>query len=69
MKIIEKEKSKRELTATEILSLKLYRNILKSAYNALWTLQLFKTSLLITKTPLTTLKSILKGNFCRNRCF
>jgi|YelNatPaOPRAMG01_1025707.scaffolds.fasta_scaffold24723_4 hypothetical protein len=65
MKIRKKEK----LTTTEILSLKLYKNILKIAYNALWTLHLFKTSLLVTKTPLTTLKSILKGNVCRNRCF
>lgn len=62
MKIIEKERSKRELTATEILNLKLHKNLLKSIYTALWALHLFKTSLLVTKTPLTTLKSILKGS-------
>lgn len=30
--------------------------------NAIWTASLIKTSLTVTRTPLTTLKSILKAN-------
>jgi hypothetical protein len=65
MKIKEKErkKLKNELTTVEALSLKLYNNVLESLCAAIWAFHLLKTSLVITKTPLTTLKSIVRGSF------
>jgi len=67
MKIKEKEtkKPKNELTTVEVLSLKLYNNGLESLCAAIWAFHLLKTSLVITKTPLTTLKSIMKSNLPR----
>ncbi|MGQ9624272.1 MAG: hypothetical protein ACUVT9_02760 [Candidatus Bathycorpusculaceae bacterium] len=67
MKIKEKEKKKpkNELTTVEFLSLKLYNNVLESICAALWAFHLLKTSLVITKTPLTTFKSIVKGGLLR----
>jgi hypothetical protein len=51
-----KEKSSDELGATKVFAMSLRGNILKSVCVALWMMHLLKTSILVTKTPLTTLK-------------
>jgi hypothetical protein len=58
----ESENQKNELTTLKVLGLKLFNNVLEGACTTIWMLHLLKTSLLITKTPLTTLKSIVKGS-------
>ncbi|MCL6578373.1 MAG: hypothetical protein K6T73_03190 [Candidatus Bathyarchaeota archaeon] len=61
MKQIEKKKDTDELATLEVFSMKIGNVILKNVCNALWMTHLFKTSILVTKTPLTTLKSISKA--------
>ena len=41
---------------------KLEMKLVKIAINAVWSASLLKTSLTVTKTPMTTLKSIVKAN-------
>jgi hypothetical protein len=61
IKHIKKRKTADELATLEVLSMKVGNVILKNVCNALWMTHLFKTSILVTKTPLTTLKSISKA--------
>jgi hypothetical protein len=51
-----KEESSDELGATKVFAMSLRGNILKSVCTTLWMMHLLKTSILVTKTPLTTLK-------------
>ena len=37
--------------------------------NPLWTMRLLSTSVLVTRTPLTTLKSLLKANVVRGMSY
>ena len=62
-KIIETKMKKpsNELMNMKVFGMKLYNKILKSVCNTLWMMHLLKTSILITKTPLTTLKSMSKA--------
>jgi len=59
----EKKHSSKQSVVMEVLGMKLRNRILKNVCNALWMLHLLKTSLLITKTPLTTLKCLPKAMF------
>jgi len=49
-----------KLVITNLLLTESCCRVLKSACNFLWGLHLLKTSVFVTKTPLTTLKSLLK---------
>jgi len=48
-------------TFIEILGMKLCGKILKSVCNVLWMLRLLKISIVVTKTPLTTLRCMPKA--------
>jgi len=62
VKIRKTEKSPSdELVVMGIFCMKFYDKILRSVCNALWMLHLFKTSIMITRTPLTTLKCMPKA--------
>lgn len=61
IKQMKKKKTTDELATLEVFSMKVGNAILKNVCNALWMTHLFKTSILVTKTPLTTLKSIAKA--------
>jgi len=52
----ENKRSLDQLMAVEIYLLKFCDKILRGAYNALWLLRLLKTSIMVTRTPLTTIK-------------
>lgn len=58
---IKQKKTTDELATLEVFSMKVGNAIIKNVCNALWMTHLFKTSILVTKTPLTTLKSIAKA--------
>jgi len=49
-----------KLVITNLLLTESCCRVLKSACNFLWGLHLLKTSVFVTETPLTTLKSLLK---------
>jgi hypothetical protein len=55
MREMNKEKSP-ELSTAEVFTMSLRGKMLKSVCVALWMMHLLKTSILVTKTPLTTLK-------------
>ncbi len=56
------KKPSNQLIHMETFGMKLRNKILKSICNTLWMIHLLKTSILITRTPLTTLKSIIKNS-------
>jgi len=55
-----------QLTVIKISGIKLCNRILRNVCDTLWMMHLLKTSLLITKTPLTTLKCLLRSTFKLN---
>ncbi|MBX5328654.1 hypothetical protein HM003_04795 [Candidatus Bathyarchaeota archaeon A05DMB-5] len=61
IKQMEKKKTIDEIALLEVFSMKVGNVILKNVCSALWMTHLFKTSISVTKTPLTTLKSIAKA--------
>ncbi len=61
IKQMEKRKTVDELATLEVFSMKVGNIIVKNVCSALWMTHLFKTSILVTKTPLITLKSISKA--------
>ncbi len=56
------QESSNQLIYMETFGMKLRKKILKKVCNILWMIHLLKTSLLITRTPLTTFKSIIKSS-------
>jgi len=50
-----------KLMTLEVFGMKLFSKILKGVSNALWITHLLKTSIMIVRTPLTTLKCIPKA--------
>jgi len=57
----QKRTPKDTLTVMKLLFIQLNRELLKSTINVLWTMHLLKTSIFVTKTPLTTFKSLSKA--------
>lgn len=62
----EKEKPSNQLIDMKISGMKLYSRILRNVCDTLWMMHLLKTSILITKTPLTTLKCLTRSMFKPN---
>ncbi|MGC9346011.1 MAG: hypothetical protein ACP5ER_04380 [Candidatus Bathyarchaeales archaeon] len=61
MRETQKKTTKTSVNTVKLLGMQLSCKLLKGAYDALWTLRLLKTSIFITRTPLTTLKSLSKA--------
>jgi len=55
------KKPSSELVVVKIFGLKLCNAILKNVCNTLWMIRLLKTSIVVTKTPLITLKCLPKA--------
>jgi len=53
--------SKNTLTALKLLSMQSGYKLLTNTRNTLWTMHLLKTSVSVTRTPLTTIKSLSKA--------
>ena len=56
------DQASNQLIYMETFGMRLRKKILKKVCNTLWMIHLLKTSLLTTRTPLTTLKSIIKSS-------
>jgi len=63
MREAERKKFSDKLSLVKNWSIQLRFRLLRCIYEALWGMHLLKTSVMITKTPLTTLKSLFRSYF------
>ena len=61
IKKIQKRGVSNEVDTIQLLFMKIIRKLLRSLKETVWMVHLLKTSILVTKTPLTTLKCMSKA--------